>query len=234
MSELLLIHGSCHGAWCWRDTLKELDALGHPARAIDLPGHGADPTPRDRVTLDGYVDAILAAIDAPVTLVGHSMGGFPVTAAALRAPERIARLVYLCAYIPAPGKSLADMRHLWPEQPLLPAIRPDADRVCFTFDAERQHDLFYHDCPPGTLEHARSHLTPQPFAPQRTPLDPATPPVERHAILCDDDRAIPVGFQRLMAKDIPSANIQSMATSHSPFFAAPGDLARRLAAIAAT
>ncbi|CAM4307013.1 alpha/beta fold hydrolase [Palleronia rufa] len=234
MSELLLIHGSCHGAWCWDETLAALGAMGQPARAIDLPGHGADQTPRDRVTLDGYADAILAAIDAPVTLVGHSMGGFPITAAALRAPEKIARLVYLCAYIPQPGKSLADMRHLWPEQPLLPAIVPDADRVAFSFAPDRQLDLFYHDCPSGTLEHARAHLTPQPLAPQRTPLDPATPRVERHAILCEDDRAVPVGFQALMAEGIPAGNIQRMPTSHSPFFAAPEDLARRLAAIAAT
>jgi pimeloyl-ACP methyl ester carboxylesterase len=45
MAEFLLIHGSCHGAWCWRDVLPELERLGHSARAIDLPSHGVDQTP---------------------------------------------------------------------------------------------------------------------------------------------------------------------------------------------
>lgn len=62
MAEFLLIHGSCHGAWCWRDVIPELEALGHTARAIDLPSHGDDRTPIADVTLDLYRDAILEAI----------------------------------------------------------------------------------------------------------------------------------------------------------------------------
>ena len=52
MSDFLLIHGSCHGAWCWDDLIPELEALGHTARAIDLPSHGADKTPVAEVSLD--------------------------------------------------------------------------------------------------------------------------------------------------------------------------------------
>ncbi|MFP4275596.1 MAG: alpha/beta fold hydrolase, partial [Paracoccaceae bacterium] len=117
MAEFLLIHGSCHGAWCWRDVLPALAGLGHTARAIDLPGHGEDKTPVAEITLEGYRDAILAAIDTPVILVGHSMAGFPIAAAAEAAPERIARLVFLCAYAPRDGLSLVDMRREAPRQP---------------------------------------------------------------------------------------------------------------------
>ncbi|MEZ5867275.1 MAG: alpha/beta fold hydrolase [Defluviimonas denitrificans] len=85
MAEFLLIHGSCHGAWCWRDLIPALAALGHTARAIDLPAHGADTTPATEATLDLYADRILAAIDGPVTLVGHSAAGYPITLAAERA-----------------------------------------------------------------------------------------------------------------------------------------------------
>ncbi|MGR3365166.1 MAG: alpha/beta fold hydrolase, partial [Maritimibacter harenae] len=62
MARFLLIHGSNHGAWCWRDTIPALEALGHEARAIDLPSHGDDPTPIAEVTLDGYADAVLEAL----------------------------------------------------------------------------------------------------------------------------------------------------------------------------
>ena len=231
MTDILLIHGSCHGAWCWSEVLAELETLGQPARAIDLPGHGDDPTPRGAVTLDAYAEAILSAIDGPTMVVGHSMGGFPITAAALKDPSRIARLVYVAAYVPRDGASIADMRHDWPEQPLLPVIRHSDDRTTLLFDDASLEPLFYHDCTPAQIARARAHLTPQPVQPQRDSLSPAVPHVPRHYIICDADRAIVPGFQAHMAAGI--ADVQHMATSHSPFFAAPRDMARRLAALAA-
>src|SRR5581483_6171953 len=47
-------------------------------------------------------------VDRAVVLVGHSYGGGPVTGAALRIPERIARLVYIDATPRPPEQSLAD------------------------------------------------------------------------------------------------------------------------------
>ena len=43
-----------------------------------------------------------------VVLVGHSYGGMVITGAADRAPERIARLVYLDAFVPENGKCTLD------------------------------------------------------------------------------------------------------------------------------
>jgi hypothetical protein len=38
MAEVLLIHGSCHGAWCWRDLIPALAARGHDrGAAYHLP-----------------------------------------------------------------------------------------------------------------------------------------------------------------------------------------------------
>ncbi len=44
-----------------------------------------------------------------VVLVGHSYGGMVVTAIADRVPERIARLVYLDAFVPQNGQALVDL-----------------------------------------------------------------------------------------------------------------------------
>jgi pimeloyl-ACP methyl ester carboxylesterase len=63
MTNFVLIHGSWHGAWCWFKVAPRLRAAGHHVEAIDLPGHGRDRTPADRVSIDSYVDAIHAAID---------------------------------------------------------------------------------------------------------------------------------------------------------------------------
>ncbi len=234
MARFLMIHGSCHGAWCWRDVLPLLHRLGHEARAIDLPGHGADRTPLAEVTLDGYADAILAAIDAPVILVGHSMAGYPITLAAQRAPERIARLVYLCAYVPRPGLSLADMRRAGPSQPLLPAIKVAADGQSFTFRPDMTANSLYHDCAPETVAFANAHLCPQPILPQATAIDrlDRQGTVPKSYILCDEDRAIPPAYQAQMSSHFAPGDVSHLPTSHSPFLADPAALVNRLDTIA--
>ncbi len=227
MTDFLLIHGAAHGAWCWRDVIPALQTLGHSARAIDLPGHGDDKTPYTNVTLDAYRDAILAAIDTPVTLVGHSMGGYPITAAAESAPDKIERLVYLCAYVPAPGLSLAQRRMQAAQQPLLPAIRMADDRKGWTVAPDMIEPLFYHDCPPETLAYAAPRLCVQATQPTAVPV-PTTArydSVPRHYIRCTDDRTIPPDFQAEMVQDWPNGTVHSMDTAHSPFFADPDGLA---------
>lgn len=233
MARFLLIHGAAHGAWCWRDTIPALHALGHEADAIDLPSHGDDATPPETVTLDDYAQAILAALQPGTILVGHSMGGYPITRAAEILPDRVARLVYLCAYTPWPGMSLARMRFEAPTQPLLPAIRLATDQKTFTFDPALSPDIFYHDCAPGTVDYALPRLTPQPVAPNGTAVAlERSVSLPRSYIVCEDDRAIPPEFQETMAGQFAPGNRHRLPCGHSPFFAMPQRLAALLDAIA--
>lgn len=236
MARFLLIHGSGHGAWCWRDVLPILQGAGHEARAIDLPGHGEDKTPASEVTLDLYARAILAAITEPVVLVGHSMAGYPITLAAEMAPEKIDRLIYVCGYVPKPGLSLADMRRAGPRQPLLPAIITSPDRVTFSFRPEMTGEKFYHDCPEGTVDFANAHLCPQPIAPQETPIHSLDRwhDVPKYYVLSENDQAIPPEYQAEMTAGWPEESVRRIPTSHSPFFAAPAKLAEILMEIART
>jgi pimeloyl-ACP methyl ester carboxylesterase len=234
MADFLLIHGSGHGAWAWRDVIPLLRDLGHEARAIDLPGHGDDQTPIEAVLLETYRDAVLSALGDRTIVVGHSMGGYPITAAAEAAPARIAALVYLCGYVPATGQSLADMRRAGPRQPLTPAIRRAEDGMSFTFDPAMLRALFYHDCPDEAVEYALARLCRQPVLPQETPLDETfrAEALPRRYIVCEDDRAIPPEYQAYMARGFQARDVHRIPTSHSPFFAAPGLLARTLDDIA--
>ena len=234
MAGFLLIHGSCHGAWCWRDVLPRLVAAGHEARAIDLPSHGDDPTPLGEVTLDGYARAILDATEEPVILVGHSMAGFPISLAAEMAPEKVAKLVYLCAYLPVAGRSLVDMRRAGPRQPLLDAIVTAPDRLSFTIDPAKAAEKFYNDCPDEAVKFAVPRLCAQAVAPQATPIDLGErfAGVEKHYIRCLDDRTIPPEYQEVMATRLPPEHVHVLPTSHSPFFAAPDMLTELLVQIA--
>jgi pimeloyl-ACP methyl ester carboxylesterase len=230
MSDFLLIHGSCHGAWCWEAVIPALAAGGHRARAIDLPGRDGGA-----VTLGDYAAAILGALDGPTVVVGHSAGGYAITAAAEHDASRISGLVYLCAYVPQTGISLADMRRAGPRQPLRPAIRVAADGHSFAFDPALARDLLYHDCPQAVASAAVTRLCSEPVGPQETPLTlRASLNVPRHYIRCMEDRAIPPEYQTVMSAGLPHDAVSDLATGHSPFFAAPERLAEMLAQIMRT
>ncbi|WP_244906092.1 alpha/beta fold hydrolase [Celeribacter ethanolicus] len=233
---VLLIHGSAHGAWCWRDLLAELHARGLKARALDLPSHGADRTPYDEISLDSYRDAILADItthgDRPI-VVGHSAGGYAIAAAAEAAPDRIAALVYLCAYVPEDGMSLADMRRAAQDHPVLGLIEKTGDGRAFRFKPEAGVEALCHDCSEEVKTCVREHIGPQAIRPQETPLrvTPASTALPRHYVICENDRVIPPAEQRKMCADWPASTVHSLSSGHSPYFAQPALLADTLAHI---
>lgn len=235
MSEFLLIHGSCHGTWCWRDLIPALNALGHSARAIDLPGNGDDKTPLAGITMESTRDAILAALTPDTILLGHSWAGHPISAAAEADPKAMRALIYLCTYVPLSGLSMVDMRLRGPRQTLGGAVQKDAAGVSYTVVPDRVEGLFYQDCPSGTLEFAAKHLCPQAIAPQTTPitLGDNFNAVPKAYIRCANDQTIPPEYQESMTAGWPPENVHVMPTGHSPFFADPAGLATLMDEIAA-
>lgn len=228
MADILLVHGAAHGAWSWRDTIPELVKLGHSVKAIDLPSHGNDPTPVNDVTLEIYAEAIIDALDRPMVVVGHSMAGFPISLAAELRPDLIRHLVYLCAYVPMKGLTLAEMRMEAPRQPLLAAIVKSEDGKSFTFNSDMAKDRFYADCSDEQIAFAKANLCPQSIITSATPvaLTQRYARVPRSYIRCMHDGAIPHEYQVAMTESWPEGSVVDMDTSHSPFFSAPAELAR--------
>lgn len=226
----LFIHGSGHGAWCWRDVLTEMSKRGLNARALDLPSHGDDTTRLEDVTLAAYRDAILADIEthggAPVVLVGHSAGGYPISAAAEAEPDKVSRLVYVCAYVPVDGISLADRRRSAPSHPILDVIERTEHGLAFRFVPGKAADALFHDCGPEIIDFAIPRLSAQAIAPQETAiaLTGNYASVPRRYIICDHDRIIPPAFQVTMTKDWPTSSVDHLPSSHSPFFSMPDRL----------
>ena len=97
-SPLVLLHG-----WAMHGGLFAplLPALGerHRVHVVDLPGHGASAPPATW-SLDAIVDRLeqrFAGSVGPVTLLGWSLGGAIALRWATRHPQRVARLVLVCA-----------------------------------------------------------------------------------------------------------------------------------------
>jgi pimeloyl-ACP methyl ester carboxylesterase len=227
MSRFVLVHGAWHGAWCWEKVAPLLAARGHDVRAVDLPGHGDDPTPPGAVGFDDYmtrIGSVLAAPGEPPILVGHSLGGAVITGAADRWPERIRALVYLCAILPDAPDAMSRFRAA-PE--LTAGVRPAPDGSVMELDPAVVRAAFYHDCSDADAARAAARLRPQPargfqmsfeLAPERFGRLP------RHYVECTEDRAIEIAVQRAMHGKTP-CTVHTLPAGHSPFYSMPERLA---------
>ncbi|HEV2576141.1 MAG TPA: alpha/beta hydrolase [Acidobacteriaceae bacterium] len=123
----VLVHGAWHGGWCWRRVADRLTAKGHYVVAPTLSGVGErSHLKAEDIDLTTHVEDVVGEMKwkdlDDVVLVGHSYGGMVITGVAEQMRERIAAIVYLDAFMPGDGQSLADFtnRTSWPE-PVTPA-----------------------------------------------------------------------------------------------------------------
>lgn len=231
----LLVHGGWHGAWCWNKVLPLLKAKGIKAVAIDLPGQGTDHTPAADVTLDDYVNKVVAAandIDGPVVLLGHSSGGTVVAQAAEQLTQKkVASLVFLDAFMPLNGESVFSLVEKISSQTdgntgsvLAQSMIISPDHKTSTLNPDKVQALLYHDCMAADVAYAKEHLGPQPLAPQATPVHLSEKnygAVPKYYILCTEAK----DFDKTkISTNVPCRKIYRLPSSHSPFFSMPDKL----------
>jgi pimeloyl-ACP methyl ester carboxylesterase len=233
----LLIHGAWHGGWCWDDVVSALHAQGDTVLAPTLPGMGEhEAPPTNGIDLDRHVTAVVRLIDEQrlddFVLVGHSYAGMIVSAVADQRAERIRHLVYLDAFVPEHGQSLAS---------LLPA----QTWAAFEQSAELSGSGQLLPVPPpemfGLFDQLAAvtapRLRPQPKATFTQPAQMArggwAAVRARTYIACDKPAAdVFEPFKKRLQQD-RGWGYQSMATGHDAMLSAPFELARALTRIAA-
>src|ERR1700684_3009757 len=94
-----LIPGAGGVAWFWHRVVPLLQAAGHEAIAIDLPG---DDPGAARPEYAGLVASAIGSRDN-VVLVAMSLGGFTAPLVAAKVP--VSALVFVNAMIPRPGET---------------------------------------------------------------------------------------------------------------------------------
>lgn len=234
MANFVLIHGAWHGGWCWERVAPLLRERGHTVVAPDLPSHGADRTPRWRVTLGGYARRACDAareLGGHAIAVGHSMGGIVIAQAAAREPELFAGLIYLCAFAPLPGDSLMSLASRDREARTRDAM--ERGLIASSIRPGHAAETFYNTCSAADASSAEARLVPQPsVAMFQRASKPRAPLPKRAYIECTQDRAISLALQREMRERAGITRVETLETDHSPFYSAPAQLAGVLESLA--
>jgi pimeloyl-ACP methyl ester carboxylesterase len=96
---VVLVHGAFADASGWAAEINRLRRLGFPVIAPANPLRGLSSD-------SDYIRSVLATISGPIVLVGHSYGGAVITNAARGVPN-VEALVYVGAFVPDQGESIA-------------------------------------------------------------------------------------------------------------------------------
>ncbi|GIE53676.1 alpha/beta hydrolase [Amorphoplanes nipponensis] len=216
MATFVLIHGAGDVGWYWHLVAAELRARGHEVVAPDLPCDD------DTAGLPEYADAVAAAVGdrRDLVVVAQSAGGFTAPLVCDRVP--VGLLVLVAPLIPAPGEAPADY---W-------AHTRYGEEAGDSFDDEIA--LFYQDVPPALAAEALSRGRRQSEARMAEPSPlTAWPDVPTRVLLCRDDRLLPLGYVRRVARERLGVVPDEIDGGHTPALSRPRELAGRLVAYAA-
>ena len=219
MSTFVLIPGAGGAASFWYRVVPLLEAAGHEAIAVDLPG--AD----ESAGLPEYTGLVAAAIGSrrDVVLVAQSMGAFTAPMVCARVPVDL--LVLLNAMIPRPGETPGQWSgNTGSEQAQVAAARDGGYPA--KIDLE---NYFLHDLPAEVIASGQVSGQPeadiafgQPCAIDRWPLVPT------RVISGRDDRLFPLEFQRRVAKDRLGLDADVVPGGHLAALSYPVELSAQL------
>jgi pimeloyl-ACP methyl ester carboxylesterase len=229
MKNIVLVHGSWYGAWCWDRVAERLRAQGHRVSTPDLPGHGADRTPAAEATLGAYVDRVARAVDeggGKSLVVGHSMAGIVLSMLGERHPEKVEKLVYLAAYLLADGETIFQHATGDAGSALGPHLRPDEKAGVISVADEGFGAALASGCSEADVATARDKARPEPLAPLATPVhvtEDRYGKVPRVYIKTLADKAVSTALQTKLLAATKTTTFE-ISSGHSPFLSNVSEL----------
>ncbi|SDF77121.1 alpha/beta fold hydrolase [Chitinophaga filiformis] len=223
----VLVHGAWQAPYVWDSVQADLVKKGNKVIVVELPGHGSDTTAPYRLSLDVYRDKVINAIseaDSSVILVGHSMGGMVITSVAEKIPNKIRKLVYIGAFLPATGQALTDLAYSDPGSQLGPLLRPSADQLTLDVKHDSLTYLFINDGSPAVKDLVLANYRAEPaipFANKVTLTNEGFGSVDKVYIKTMKDIVISPALQDRMIAAAGIKAVYMVNTGHSPFLAEP-------------
>jgi pimeloyl-ACP methyl ester carboxylesterase len=213
-STVVLVHGAFAESASWTGVVERLRAqsvdvvaVANPLRS--LPGDAA------------YLRDVLATIDGPVVLVGHSYGGMVITEAAAGS-DQVAGLVYVCAFAPAQGESAFDLSGKFPGSTLgaaLAAYPVTTGGNEFAIRPELFHHQFAADVTAeqaAVMSATQRPVTQDALTAGLPTGTPAWTSIPSWFVFSDQDLNIPVALHRFMADRAAAKGVAEVAgASHA-------------------
>jgi pimeloyl-ACP methyl ester carboxylesterase len=218
---IVLVHGAFADASSWRRLYDELAGNGLTIKAPANPLRGLSGGDAE------YTQSVIAPIDGPVLLVGHSYGGAVITAAGVA--DNVVGLVYVAGFAPDEGEDLGTLQSNFPASIagpyITPSPRPDGD-VELTLDPSGFHKAFAADLPAAEADF---------MAVSQRPLsavafsEPAPAPAWRSrpswAVLPTADGAIDPEVHRFSYRRMGATVTEVRGASHAVMLSRPGVVA---------
>ena len=224
----VLVHGSWHGAWCWRRVQVQLAHAGFDSHAVTLTGVGERRHLLSaQINLQTHVTDVLNLIEAEeltrIVLVGHSYGGLVITgvAAALEkvAPGVLQHLVFVDAHTPRNGESWFDLMEPATAQARVTVGKTTGGGVFLPAPDASVFGLSGDD-----RDWVNRRQTPQPFGVFQSPVqtdDAVIAGLPRTFIDCVNPMLDLLAVSRARVKADPSWRYRVMDTGHDPMVSEP-------------
>jgi len=211
IGNVVLVHGGFVDGSGWEDVYKILKKAGYNVSIVQNPTLSLE----DDVAV---TKRVIATQDGPVVLVGHSYGGVVITEAGN--DPKVAALVYIAAFAPDKGESVAALiKHPPPGAPVPPILPPQngflfLDRVkfaaSFAADVPAEKAAFMADSQvPWGVAALSGSIT-----------QPAWKTKPSWYLVATDDKMIPPPAQQFMSKRAGSTVVEAKG-SHSVYVSKP-------------
>jgi pimeloyl-ACP methyl ester carboxylesterase len=225
---VVLVHGAFAESSSWNGVIAQLQQ--HDVRAVAV----ANPL-RSLAGDAAYVRDVLASIEGPIVLVGHSYGGLVITEAAA-GNDAVVGLVYAAAFVPETGQSAFELSNSAPGSTLGDAltaypvssggnefaIRPELFRHQFAADVSAEAAAL--------MAAAQRPVTQAALSEGLATDRPAWRDIPSWHVFGDQDRNIPVAVHRAGAERAGARGTHEIAgASHAISVSQPAAVAATIA-----
>ncbi|MWB98722.1 alpha/beta fold hydrolase [Agromyces seonyuensis] len=221
---VVLVHGAFAESASWNGVIRALYAEGVVSTAVANPLRGLAGDA-------AYVRDVIASIEGPVVLVGHSYGGLVISEASA-GNDRVAGLVYVSAFTPSAGESAFSLSASEPGSTLGDAIVPRplaGGGVEFAIDRAKFRDQFAADVDVQTAGLMGATQRPVTEAALRDPVQAVAPGwTDRPSwhVWGAEDRNIPAAVARAGAERAGArAAVELAGASHATPVSRPEEVA---------
>lgn len=231
----VLVHGAWHTGAELEAVAAHLRTAGHTVHCPTLAGNRAGDD-RARTGLADAVASLVEFVDSHnlerVRLVGHSYGGMVISGATAQLLPRLARLVYVNAFVPMPGECLNDMVPPHYKGMFDAIAAGSGNAVMLPFEVWRE--AFINDGDLALAQSAFAKLNPHPYR-TFTEASAITQPmaavaVGKSFVNCVLDVALPASlpWHPRLSERLGLFRYIESAGSHEAWFTQPAALARAI------